>query len=168
MFMRAWGIGLLLAALALPVAAQVQGRPALEPARIAGEAVVGVYTGIGGYFLGRYIGGAVGDLFPSASEEAKLNISRTAGVTIGGLATAGGVFAVGTVGSKQTASYPITFVGAGAGYLIGIGVSSFFFGPRRLPAGEESSHMRWMEATIEALLPSIGATIAFNSTRRYR
>jgi hypothetical protein len=42
------------------------------------------------------------------------------------------------------------------------------YGQARLPSDRQHSRMRWVEASFEALLPSLGATIAFNSTRQYK
>jgi len=32
----------------------------------------------------------------------------------------------------------------------------------------EQSRARWLQATVQSLLPAIGATIAFNSSRRFK
>jgi len=143
------------------------GRPTLEPLRVGGEVLVGTYAGLGGFLIGRFIGGSIGDLMP-ASERDKENLAHVTGLVVGGLATAGGTFAVGAVRSNQTASYPATLLGAGAGYVTGLAVTRLLFPRSRPSVTPEQSRARWLQATVQSLLPAIGATIAFNSSRRFK
>jgi hypothetical protein len=41
-------------------------------------------------------------------------------------------------------------------------------GPQERPREGMSTAMRWAAANVIALLPSIGATVGFNSSRRFR
>lgn len=142
-------------------------KPDIEPARVTGEALAGAYAGIGGYVIGSWIGGVAGDALPTTSQETLDRISFTFGVAGATLATAGAVAAVGNIGD-QTGSFAVTVVGAASGILAGVLLNQLIYGHARLPSGSESSRMRWLEASLEALLPSLGATIAFNSTRTYK
>jgi len=144
-----------------------QQRPALEPLRLGGELVVSTYTGIGGFLIGRYVGGTLADMMPSAAESTRENIAHWTGLAAGGAGTAGGVFAIGAIGN-QTGSFPVTFIGAGAGYVVALAVSHFVDRPSGPAVTPEKSRARWLQASLESLLPAIGATIAFNSTRRYK
>lgn len=150
-----------------PSTSPATGRPALEPARIAGEALAGAYAGIGGYFIGSWIGGGVGDLLNDASDNTRDHVAFIGGVVGAGFATAASVAAIGNIGD-QTGSFPTALVGTAAGVAAGILLNQLIYGHARLPSEGESSRMRWVEASLEAMLPSIGATIAFNSTRRYK
>lgn len=140
-------------------------RPALEPARVAGEMLAGAYAGIGGYFLGSWVGGFVGDALPTTSQSTLDQLDFTFGVAGAMLATAGAVTAVGNIGG-QTGSYGATLGGAAGGVVVGVLLNQLIYGHARLPSDPESSRLRWVEASLEALLPSLGATIAFNSTRK--
>ena len=146
--------------------ATTHGRPALEPARVAGEALAGAYAGIAGYFVGSMTVSRIAEL-SSASDEMKEHFAFVGGVVGAGAATAASVWAIGNIGD-QTGSFPISLAGTGAGLAAGILINQLIYGHARLPSEGESSRMRWVEASLEALLPSIGATIAFNSTRRYK
>jgi hypothetical protein len=157
---------------AAPAAAQGSlsappGRPDLEPARIAGELMVGAYAGIGGYFAGRFIGETALRLVPTAHERTRDDVAFVTGVLGGGVATAAGVTAIGNIGD-QTGSFQASLIGMGAGVLTGVFINQLMYGHARLPRGRESSRMRWLEASLEALLPSVGATIGFNSSRRFK
>ena len=158
---------------AAPLAAQVNSiamrsqRPALEPLRLGGEVVLGTYTGIGGFLVGRYLGGVIGDMMPDAAESTREQIAHWTGLAAGGAATAGGVYAIGAIGN-QTGSYPITLLGAGAGYLTALAVTHLIDRPIGPAVTPEKSRARWLQAAVESLLPAIGATIAFNSTRRFK
>ena len=75
---------------AAPLAAQVNSiamrsqRPALEPLRLGGEVVLGTYTGIGGFLVGRYLGGVIGDMMPDAAESTREQIAHWTGLAAGG------------------------------------------------------------------------------------
>ena len=141
--------------------------PPLEPARIVGEALAGAYAGIGGYFLGSWVAGGIGDLLNEASEGTKDQITLVGGVLGAGVGTAVSVAAIGNIGN-QTGSFPVALAGTGAGVALGLLLNQIIYGHARLPSEGESSRIRWVEASLEAMLPSIGATIAFNSTRRFK
>lgn len=144
----------------------VHPRPSLEPARVVGEALAGAYAGIAGYFIGSMTVGGVAEL-TDVSDDVKERIAFVGGVVGAGAATAASVWAIGNIGD-QTGSFPISLAGTGAGVALGILLNQMIYGHARLPSAGESSRMRWVEASLEALLPSIGATIAFNSTRRFK
>jgi hypothetical protein len=144
-----------------------RGRPEVEPARVVGELFTGAYAGIGGYFLGSWAAGGVADLFGEASDDMKDHIGFVGGVLGAGLATAASVAAIGNIGD-QTGSFPTAIAGTAAGVAVGIVLNQVIYGHARLPSEGESSRLRWVEASLEAMLPSIGATIAFNSTRRFK
>ena len=143
-----------------------KARPDIEPARVVGQLFAGAYAGIGGYVVGNWAGGLLAEALP-ASETTRDQIAFGAGVIGGGLATAASVAAIGNIGD-QTGSYPIAIVGTAGGILAGALLNQLLYGHARLPAEGLSSRARWIEASLEALLPSLGATIAFNSTRRYK
>jgi hypothetical protein len=143
------------------------GTPDLEPARIAGQLIVGAYSGIGGYFVGSWAGAYIADALPTESQSTIDNIGLTFGVVGATLATAGGVAAVGNIGD-QTGSYSAALAGTAGGVVAGILINQLVYGHARLPSGSGSSKRRWVEASLEALLPSLGATIAFNSSRRFK
>lgn len=148
------------------VPATTRGRPPLEPARVVGEALAGAYAGIAGYFIGSMTVGGVAEL-SDISDDMKERIAFFGGVVGAGAATAASVWAIGNIGD-QTGSFPISVAGTAAGLAAGILLNQIIYGHARLPSAGESSRMRWVEASLEALLPSIGATIAFNSTRRFK
>ncbi len=154
-----------LAAQAAPVASS--NRPALEPLRVGGEVFVGTYAGLGGFLIGRYLGGSLADLMPDAAESTRDEIAHWTGLAAGGAATAGGVYAIGAIGN-QTGSYPLALLGAGAGYLTALAVTRLIDRPSGPAVTPQKSRARWLQATVESLLPAIGATIAFNSSRRFK
>lgn len=144
-----------------------RGTPALEPARVAGEVLAGAYAGLGGYFLFSWIGDLIIDDMPMASDGTKRDFKFYMGVAGATAATAASVAAIGNIGD-QTGSYPAALTGTVAGVGVGIVINQILYGHSRLPSEGESSRVRWIEASLEALLPSIGATIGFNSTRRFK
>ncbi|MEA3247457.1 MAG: hypothetical protein U9Q74_14990, partial [Gemmatimonadota bacterium] len=143
------------------------GRPALEPARVVGELFAGAYAGIAGYFVGTWAGTVVADALPTESQDTKDKLGFAFGATGAALATAASVAAVGNIGD-QTGSYPTALAGTAGGIAAGVLLNQLIYGHARLPTETSSSRMRWVSASIEALLPSLGATIAFNSTRRFK
>ena len=142
-------------------------KPPLEPARIAGQVLAGAYAGLGGYVIASWAGGFLTDRLTDASEGTKDHIQFAVGVTGAALATAGSVWAVGDIGD-QTGSYTAALAGTAGGIAVAFALNKILYGHARLPTETGSSRMRWVEASLEALLPSIGATIAFNSKRRYK
>ena len=81
--------------------------------------------------------------------------------------TAASVSAIGNIGD-QTGSYPAALAGTAGGVVAGLLLNQILYGHARLPSEPESSRLRWVEASLEAMLPSIGATIGFNSTRKFK
>jgi hypothetical protein len=143
----------------------VKLRPDLEPLRLGGEIVVGTYAGIGGFVLGRAAGGVLADLM-THDDGTRDRIAMTTGIIGGGLATAGGVYAIGNI-CCTTGSFGATFLGAGAGALASYVLQQTVFSGRS-HASRDASDLRWSTAILEAFLPSIGATIGFNSSRRIK
>lgn len=151
-----------------PASAAVSGaRPDLEPARIAGEVLAGAYAGIGGYLIASWASGFLTDRLTDASEGTKNQVKLGFGVAGAIAGTAASVWAVGDIGD-QTGSYPATMIGAASGVATAFLINKAMYGSARLPTEHSSSRIRWVEASLEALLPSIGATIAFNSSRRFK
>ncbi len=144
-----------------------RGDPPLEPARIAGQLLAGAYAGLGGYVIGHWAAGFVTERMTGASEGTKDDLKFTVGVITAAAATAGSVWTVGDIGD-QTGSYTAALAGTAGGIAAAFLLNKVLYGQARLPNEEGSSRMRWVEASLEALLPSLGATIAFNSTRRYK
>ena len=144
-----------------------KGTPNLEPARVAGEVLAGAYAGIGGYFVGSWLAGNVGEMLPDASEGTRDQIAFVGGVVGAGIATAASVSAIGNIGD-QTGSYRAALAGTAGGVVAGLLLNQILYGHARLPSEPESSRLRWVEASLEAMLPSIGATIGFNSTRKFK
>jgi hypothetical protein len=144
-----------------------KGVPALEPARVAGEVLAGAYAGIGGYFVGSWLAGNIGEMLPDASEGTRDQIAFMGGVVGAGIATAASVSAIGDIGG-QTGSYPAALAGTAGGVVAGLLLNQILYGHARLPSETGSSRLRWVEASLEAMLPSIGATIGFNSTRKFK
>ncbi len=142
-------------------------KPAVEPARVLGETFAGAYAGVAGYFVGTWVGSAIAEGFGTESPENRERIGYVVGVLSATFATAGSVAAVGNIGD-QTGSYPAALAGTAAGVAVGVLLDQMIYGHARLPSETASSRMRWVSASIEALLPSVGATIAFNSTRRFK
>ncbi len=158
-------VGLLTVMLA-PAAGQAQElKPRLEPARVAGETLAGAYAGIGGFVIGRYAAKGIGNVVGVESEDTQRRIGFAGGVLGGGLATAGVVHAIGSMGD-QTGDFATTYLGSGIGFVAGLGVARLVLGPEGRPKQGMSTKMRWATANVIAFLPAIGATIAFNSTRR--
>ena len=141
--------------------------PAIEPARVVGEVLAGAYAGIGGYVLGNWAGGMLATMLPSTSDGTRDRIAMVSGILGAGIATAASVSAIGNIGD-QTGSYPAALAGTAGGVAVGLLLNQILYGHARLPSEGESSRVRWIEASLEAMLPAIGATIAFNSTRRFK
>ena len=153
---------------ALVAAQELPARPPLEGWRLAGEVVAGSYAGFTGYFIGRYIGSRIGDQWFAGPtrESTRQHIKQGLGFTAGAFATAGAVYGIGSI-DGQRAEYWTTLAGTGAGFLVAVGVNKLLL---PTPREGESSGGRFARRTAEALeilFPSIGATIAFNSTRRF-
>jgi len=144
-----------------------QARPALSAGRVTGQLVGGTYAGIGGFLIGRFAGERVADVL-GAEQEATINrVGIASGVLVAGLATAGTVYGIGNIGD-QTGDFDATYLGTGVGFVAGWALSRAILGPAERPKQDISTAMRWTMANVIALLPSIGATVGFNSTRRMR
>ncbi|MBI3568189.1 MAG: hypothetical protein HY084_08325 [Gemmatimonadetes bacterium] len=142
-------------------------RPDLEPARVAGELLVGSYGGITGFFLGHYAGRAILDKVSNPSESASDQVAFATGVVGAWIGTTVGVYAIGNIGN-QTGSLGTTAFGAGLGTVAGAFLDRLVFAPRNGDPSAGASAIRWGETIVESFLPSIGATIAFNSSRKYK
>ena len=125
------------------------------------------YAGIGGFLLGRYAGNSVATMTGATSEDTRERVAHATGVLAGGLTTAGSVYAIGSIGD-QTGSFRDALIGAGAGYVTSLAIRWVAMGTSSAKGRGDASGMRWMGAAIESLLPAIGSTIAFNSSRRYK
>jgi hypothetical protein len=88
------------------------------------------------------------------------------GMVGGAFAIGGAVYAIGDMGS-ETGSFPSTMLGVGAGAGVGYLLSRVVF-RGRIPADQGSAKRKWLMATLESSLPAFGATIAFNSSRRWQ
>lgn len=153
--------------LAARVHAQQAEKPRLEALRVAGEVVIGGYAGIGGFVVGRYAAEGIAGLAGARHETTVRNLGFLGGVIGGGLATAGVVYGIGNIGD-QTGDFDATYLGTGVGFVAALGIAKMFLGPEGRPREGMSTSARWTAANVVALLPAIGATIAFNSTRRHR
>ncbi len=161
----ATGAALLCAALVGPLAAQ-QARPPLNAGRVTGELVAGTYAGIGGFLVGRFVGERTADLLGAEREGTLRVVGNVSGVAVAGLATAGTVYGIGNIGD-QTGDFSATYLGTGVGFVAGWALSRAILGPQERPRQGMSTAMRWATANVIALLPSIGATVGFNSSRRF-
>lgn len=159
------GVAAGIAASALPLAAQQADRPRLEPARVAGEVVVGGYAGIGGFIVGRFVAEEGATRLGASNETTIRNTGYVGGVIGGGLATAGVVYAIGNIGD-QTGDFDATALGTGVGFVAALGIAKMVLGPEGRPRSGMSTRARWVTANVIAILPAIGASIGFNSTRR--
>ncbi len=142
-----------------------QARPPLSAGRVTAEIIVGTYTGIGGFIIGRYVGERVGELVGVTSEDTRRRLGHASGVLAGGLTTAGTVYGIGSMGD-QTGDFATTYLGTGVGFMAAWGLSRALLGPSERPGAGMSTAGRWAMANAIAFLPSLGASIAFNSTRR--
>ncbi len=154
--------------LLLPATADAQqARPELNAGRIAGEAFAGAYAGIGGFLVGRYLGHLGSDIVGVGSDDTRRRVGFASGVVVAGLATAGTVYGIGNIGD-ETGNFDATLLGAGVGFVGALALARMTLGPSERPRQGMSTAGRWAAANVIALLPSIGATIGFNSTRRFK
>ncbi len=142
-----------------------QARPPLSAGRVTAEIVVGTYAGIGGFIVGRYVGERVGEVMGVTSEDTRRRLGYASGIFAGGLVTAGSVYGIGSMG-EQTGDFATTYLGTGVGFVAAWALSRTILGPSERPRSGYSTAGRWAIANTIAFLPSLGATIAFNSTRR--
>ncbi|MBX9927810.1 MAG: hypothetical protein K2X99_02765 [Gemmatimonadaceae bacterium] len=152
------------AACAAPVTAATTRQP-LQPGRVLGEVIIGAYAGVAGYLIGRTVGDGIAELIHGSDDEDHATARAIGGITGAAFGTAGGVYLIGNIGD-HTGDFATTMLGTGAGWLVG-SLAYRALAPDASDEGARSSRRRWAAATVEAILPSIGATIAFNSTRRY-
>ena len=129
--------------------------------------VVGGYSGIAGFVIGRFAAEGISDVVGIENETAMRRIGFAGGVIGGGLATAGVVYGIGNIGD-QTGDFDATYLGTGVGFVAALGIARMMLGPEGRPREGMSTSARWATANIVALLPAIGATIGFNSTRRFQ
>lgn len=144
-----------------------QARPSLSAGRIIAESVGGAYAGIGGFVIGRYLGERTGDIIGVQSDVTRDRIGFASGILLGGLATAGTVYGIGNIGD-ETGEFDATYLGTGIGFIAAVGLARLTLGPSERPREGISTAGRWAMANVVALLPALGATIAFNSSRRAR
>ncbi len=156
---------LVFVARATAVEAQHQPKPRLEPARVAGQVVVGAYAGIGGFIVGRYVGEELVQRAGSEHEPTIRRVGFAAGTIGGGLATAGVVYGIGSLGD-QTGDFDATALGAGVGFAASMALARLLLGPELNPPSGMRTTARWATANLIALLPAIGASVGFNATRR--
>lgn len=158
-------LALALLAGASTLEAQQIAKPRIEPVRVAGQVVLGGYSGIAGFVIGRFVAEGVTGAVGIENETAVRRLGFVGGVIGGGLATAGVVYGIGNVGD-QTGDFDATYLGTGVGFVAALGIARMVLGPEGRPREGMSTSKRWAAANIIALLPAIGATIGFNSTRR--
>ena len=158
-------LALALLAGASTLEAQQIAKPRIEPVRVAGQVILGGYSGIAGFVIGRFVAEGVTGAVGLENETAIRRFGFVGGVIGGGLATAGVVYGIGNVGD-QTGDFDATYLGTGVGFVAALGIARMVLGPEGRPREGMSTSKRWATANIIALLPAIGATIGFNSTRR--
>jgi hypothetical protein len=149
-----------------PLAAQEQ-RPPLHAGRVTGEILVGAYAGIGGFFIGRYVGEGLSDLARISDEDRRRRIGAVSGYLAAGLATAGTVYAIGNIGD-ETGEFDATALGTSVGFVAALAIARVTFGPNDGTERKMGGKARWVTINALAMLPAIGATVGFNSTRRNR
>jgi hypothetical protein len=152
--------------LPLVVDAQEQ-RPSLSAGRITGEILVGAYVGIGGFFLGRFVGDQISDVTGVSSEATRDHVRLVSGLVVAGGATAGAVYGIGSIGD-QAGDFGATALGATVGMTAALGLARVVLGPGGRPREGMSTAGRWALANAIALLPAAGAAVGFASTRRYQ
>ena len=156
---------LALVAMATLVEAQQQPKPRLEPARVTGQVVLGAYAGIGGFIVGRYVGEELVQRLGSEHEPTIRRVGFATGAIGGGLATAGVVYGIGSLGD-QSGDFDATALGAGVGFAASMALARLLLGPELNPPSGMRTTARWATANLIALLPAVGASIGFNATRR--
>ena len=161
------GCAMTLLVVARSAEAQQVEKPRIAPARVAGQVVLGGYSGIAGFVIGRFAAEGVSGLVGIENETATRRLGFVGGVIGGGLATAGVVYGIGNMGN-QTGDFDATYLGTGVGFVAALGIARMVLGPDGRPRAGMSTSARWASANVIALLPAIGATIGFNSTRRFK
>ena len=144
----------------------MEGKPAIRPERVAGEIVAGTYAGVAGYFLGRGIGTIATMMMSSEEDRTRDQIVNGVGLVGAAFAIGGTVYAIGDMGS-ETGSFPATMAGVTVGAAASLAISRVVF-RGRVPADEGSAKRKWLVATLESSLPALGATLAFNASRKWQ
>ena len=127
--------------------------------------IAGNVAGLGGYFVGQAVGDQIASRWPDQNEHTSVFITTGFAYTGAAFATAGGVYAVGSIGD-QRGSFSATMLGAGVGAGVAWVLDRTLFAD-----GDDSasgSRTRWTQTLLNSTLPSIGATIGFNSSRRFQ
>jgi drug/metabolite transporter (DMT)-like permease len=161
--MKAALLGIVL--IAAMAEAQQQPKPRLEPARVMGQVALGAYAGVGGFIVGRYLGEELVQRAGSDHEPTIRRVGFATGAIGGGLATAGVVYGIGSIGD-QSGDFDATALGAGVGFAVSMALARVLLGPELSPPSGMRTTARWATANLIALLPAVGASIGFNSTRR--
>lgn len=143
-----------------------EGKPDIRYERVAGEVVGGTYAGVLGYFIGRGVGTLGTSMMADKHDRLRENIVNSIGIGSAAFAIGGTVFAIGNIGA-ETGSFRNTMVGVSAGVAASLLMSKVMF-KGRMPVDEETSHRRWLMAALDASLPAIGGTIAFNASRKWQ
>ncbi len=149
-----------------PALGQRVERPRLDAGRVAIESIGGAYAGIGGFLVGRVAGEQLGELVGVRSDETRRRVGYASGAVVGTFATAGFVYAVGSIGD-HAGDFDETLAGAGVGLVAGWALSKLIFA-EGAPSPGMNTAARWAAINVIALMPAIGATIGFNSTRRFQ
>lgn len=143
-----------------------EGKPDIRYERVAGEVVGGTYAGVLGYFVGRGVGTIATSMMAAEQDRLRENLVNGIGIGSAAFAIGGTVFAIGNIGA-ETGSFRNTMVGVSAGVAASLLMSKVIFNGR-MPVNEETSHRRWLMAALDASLPAIGGTIAFNASRKWQ
>jgi hypothetical protein len=143
-----------------------EGKPAIRYERVAGEIVGGTYAGVLGYFAGRGLGTIATSMMNAEQDRARERIVNGVGIVGASFAIGGAVYAIGNIGA-EAGSFPQTMAGVSVGVAASLLMSKLVF-KGRMPAHESTSRGKWLMAALDASLPAIGGTIAFNMSRRWQ
>jgi hypothetical protein len=143
-----------------------EGTPAIRYERVAGEVVGGTYAGVLGYFAGRGVGTIATSLMNPDNDRVREHIVNGIGIGSAAFAIGGTVYAIGNIGA-ETGSFPQTMAGVSVGVAASLLMSKLVF-QGRMPTNAGTSKRRWWMATLDASLPAIAGTIAFNRSRRWQ
>ena len=77
------------------------------------------------------------------------------------------MYGIGNIGD-ETGDFAATYLGTGVGFVAGWALSRAILGPAERPRTGMSTAARWATANVLAILPALGGTIGFNSSRRVR
>jgi hypothetical protein len=150
----------------LQSAAPQEGTPAIRYERVAGEVVAGTYAGVLGYFIGRGVGSVATTMMSADRDRLREQIVNGVGIGSAAFAIGGTVYAIGNMGA-EAGSFPTTMAGVSVGVAASLVMSKILF-KGRMPAHESTSRGKWLMAALDASLPAIGGTIAFNNSRRWQ